>query len=565
MPQMIRPPGGKDETTYLRMLFLKTEQRLIAEINRKRNQGYVDYAEIAALNRTQKILQEMVDESWSYVPAMVEKIFYKSEEAANGYANAAGLTASQLGVVQQLSNNLLGDIVEASVTAQKNIEETFQVGRREADRIREATLKSVAEAKAVGYGSGKAATSMKKELQSIMSTAENGTTEGITAFIDKSGRKWSLQDYCNMATRATARQAEVSAILTADLDHDLYRIVKIGSTCPICAPLEGRIYSRSGTNPDYPPLASAFGKIDPNGSNDLSNTYLNIHPNCLHALVKYTTIGKSEAQIQKDKDFSSFNKNPVTVDPRSKKQIAAYKEKIRNRQKLLNDYKQHERYRAVLGNDVPKSFEKFRELKYNDGEGWKGAQALYRKTNAYNKIILKEPAITADLTQISKDTGVAMVGLEYRLKTRDSFLRKVGTDSEHSLDAQIIKDTINSTNDVIRYTYQSSALSLSESYKSISEQLKDKGYKTVKVKNTWLNKRSAYKGVNCVFESPEGQKFEVQFHTPESFNLKNGEMHKLYEEARKDTTSPKRRAELNIRMFELSSQLEIPAFIDQVK
>nr|DAF41100.1 MAG TPA: minor capsid protein [Caudoviricetes sp.] len=555
MPQMIRPPGGKDETTYLRMLFLKTEQRLIAEINRKRNQGYVDYAEIAALNRTQKILQEMVDESWSYVPAMVEKIFYKSEEAANGYANAAGLTASQLGVVQQLSNNLLGDIVEASVTAQKNIEETFQVGRREADRIREAALKSVAEARTAGYGSGKAAVSMAQELRS----AE------ITAFTDKAGRNWGLQDYCNMATRATARQAEVSAILTADPDHDLYRIVKIGSTCPVCAPLEGRVYSRSGTNPDYPPLASAFGKIDPGGSNDLSNTYLNIHPGCLHSIVKYTTIGKSEAQIQRDKDFSNFSKNPVTVDPRSKKQIAAYKEKIRNRQKLLSDYKQHERYRAILGNDVPKNFDKFRELKYNDGEGWKNAQALYRKTNAYDKIILKEPAITADLKTISKDTGVAMVGLEYRLKTRDSFLRKVGTDSEHSLDAQIIKDTINSTNDVIRYTYQSSALSLSESYRSISEQLKDKGYKTVKVKNTWLNKRSAYKGVNCVFESPEGQKFEVQFHTPESFNLKNGEMHKLYEEARKDTTSPKRRAELNVRMFELSSQLEIPAYIDQVK
>uniref|UniRef100_UPI0006D25F92 phage minor capsid protein n=1 Tax=Clostridium sp. NkU-1 TaxID=1095009 RepID=UPI0006D25F92 len=191
MPQMIRPPGSKDETAYLRMLFLKTEQRLIAEINRKRDQGYVDYAEVAALNRTQKILQEMVDESWNYVPAMIEKIFYKSEAAANGYKNAAGLTASQLGIVQQLSNNLLGDIVEASVTTQKNIEETFQVGRREADKIREAALKSVTEARAAGYGSGKAAASMARELRS----------ENITAFTDKAGRNWGLQDYCNMATR----------------------------------------------------------------------------------------------------------------------------------------------------------------------------------------------------------------------------------------------------------------------------------------------------------------------------------------------------------------------------
>ncbi|WP_333652340.1 hypothetical protein [Lacrimispora sp.] len=190
---------------------------------------------------------------------------------------------------------------------------------------------------------------------------------------------------------------------------------------------------------------------------------------------------------------------------------------------------------------------------------------MYRKTNSYNEIILKEPGITADLTKISKDTGVAMVGLDRRLKEKDSFLRKVYTDSDHSLDSQIIKDTINSTNDVIRYTYQSSPLTLSQSYKSVYKQMNDKGYKIVKVKNTWLDKRSTYKGVNCVFESPEGQRFEVQFHTPESFNLKNGEMHNLYEEARKDTTSPARRAELNIKMFELSSQLEIPAYIDQVK
>lgn len=554
MPQMIRPPGSKDETAYLRVLFLKTEQRLIAEINRKRSQGYVDYAEVAALNRTQQILQEMVDESWSYVPTMIEKIFYKSEAAANGYKNAAGLTASQLGIVQQLSNNLLGDIVEASITAQKNIEKTFQVGRREADKVREAALKSVAEARAAGYGSGKAAISMAQELRS----AE------ITAFTDKAGRNWGLQDYCNMTTRATARQAEVSAILTADPDHDLYRIVKIGSTCPICAPLEGRVYSRSGTNPDYPPLASAFGKIDPNGSNDLSNTYLNIHPNCLHALVKYTTIGKSEAQIQKDKDFSSFEKNPVTADPRSKKQIAAYKEKIRNRQKLLSDYKQHERYRAILGNDVPKSFEKFQELKYNKGEGWKSTQALYRKTNAYNKIILKEPVITADLTQISKDSGIQMMGLEYRLKSKDSFLRKVGTKSGHSLDPKRIKDTISSTDDVIRYTYQDNALSLTSSYKNVAKALQEKGYEVVEVKNHWLNKGNPYNGINCTFRSPGNQKFEIQFHTPESYGVKD-RMHKDYEAWRLLSASSPEAIALRRKMMEQSRGMEIPANIEEVK
>lgn len=357
MPRLIRPPDEKDSLSFLRLLFLRTEQRLLAEIRRKRSQGYVDYAEVAALKRTQQTLQDMVDESWAYVPTMIETIFYRSEAAANGYTNAAGLTATQIGIVEQLSNNLLGDIIEAAETAQKSVETAFQVARQEEGTLRKAALQAVAEQEAAGNGTRMAAASMTRELRG----------EGVTAFVDKAGRTWSLQDYCNMAARTTARQAEVSAILTADPDQDLYKIVKIGSTCPVCAPLEGRVYSRSGTNPDYPSLAKAFGKIDPNGPEDLTNTYLNIHPNCLHSLVKYTTMGKTEKQIQKDKDFSSFEKNPVTVDPRTKKQREAYQEKVRNRRRLLADMKQHREYREILGNEVPKDFEKFRELKYNGG------------------------------------------------------------------------------------------------------------------------------------------------------------------------------------------------------
>ena len=121
-------------------------------------------------------------------------------------------------------------------------------------------------------------------------------------------------------------------------------------------------------NPDYPPLSLAFGKVDPDGADDLTNTYLNIHPNCLHSLVKYTTIGKTEKQIQKDKDFSNPEKNPIDRDPRTKKQIKAYREKERNRQRLLRDMRQHKEYRAVLGEEVPKDFAKFQKMKYTEGE-----------------------------------------------------------------------------------------------------------------------------------------------------------------------------------------------------
>lgn len=376
MVKLIRPPDKKDVTAFLRMLFLRAERELIDEITRKRERGLVDYAEVASLERVQRILQSLVDRSWAYVPEMIEAIFYRSDKDAAGYRNARNLTSARMDIVQQLGNNLMGQIIEASQKAQESVQTLYTIARLEADPFRETALKEVLRQQAAGGSWVKGSAQMVKEMQA----------KGVTAFVDKAGRQWSLQAYGNMAVRTTARQAQVAALLTAD-DHDLWQIVKIGSTCPVCAALEGRVYSKSGTDPDYPPLSLAFGKVDPDGPDDLANTYLNIHPNCMHSFIKYTTIGKTEKQIQKDKDFSDPEKNPLDRDPRTKKQIKAYREKERERQRYLRDVRQHKEYRAVLGADVPKDLVKFREMKYNGGEKWDAIKADFRDARRYDRLI----------------------------------------------------------------------------------------------------------------------------------------------------------------------------------
>ncbi len=379
MPIQIRPPKTEDLTRHLRMLFLRTERQIIDEITRKRAAGYVDYAEVAALERVQAILQNMTDETWTYVPQMVEKIFYRSEKDAAGYRNARTLTSPQMSVVTQLSENLIGEIAEAAETAYKTVQGFYALARLEADPFREAALHQALRQEAAGTGWTQTSTRMAQELRN----------QGITAFVDKAGRKWTLYDYCNMATRTTARQAEVAAVLTED-EWDLWQIVKIGSTCPVCAPLEGRVYSKSGMNPNFPPLTLAFGKVDPAGADDLSNTYLNIHPNCLHSLIKYTTIEKTDEQIRKDIAFSDPMLNPLSRDPRTKKQIKAYQEKERNRRKLLADMKQWRKYRAVLGDKAYKTFETFRKHKQANDAIYKKLQAEYREQNRKIKEALSD-------------------------------------------------------------------------------------------------------------------------------------------------------------------------------
>lgn len=273
MPPVIVPPAENGAEAYLRALFFRTEMKLIREITRKRGQGYVDYAEVAALERVRRTLQQMTKDAEKYVPLMIEHEFYQGAEAAAGYANAKALiNPARSRAVEILADNLLGQVEEMAQTAyQSTASKLFLVGRLESDLFRQVGLEKAVESLAEGRG---ALTKTEEVIQAVKE-------QGITAFVDKAGHEWSLKSYGNMAVRTTVRQAQVAAVLTNDDEQDLYEIIKIGTTCPICAVYEGRVYSKSGTSPFYPPLSDAFGKINPAGSNDLSNSFLNIHPNCL--------------------------------------------------------------------------------------------------------------------------------------------------------------------------------------------------------------------------------------------------------------------------------------------
>ena len=383
MPTLKRAPNEK-EIQKLISIYLKAETDIINEIARLRSQGLVDYHAVAALERVQAILNQMQTDSWEYVPRMIEKMFYVRVPEARkkldvpetptkhfmGYVNAMNLTAEQTDIVQKLTMNLMGELSDASVVAMSSLENAL-LGRQENDVYRRVGLELVANMEAIGKSTAATVPEFVKVLQ----------REGLAAFIDRAGRSWSLHTYASMVTRTTSRQAEVLAVLTADPEHDLYKISSHGTTCALCAPYEGRVYSKSGTDPDFPPLADAFGKIDASGPNELTNTYLNIHPNCLHVLMPWTTAGRTPEEIQKAKDFSDPKKNPYSVDPRNKKQIEAYRKKEAAREKWLDSYKQWEKYRVTIPDDTPKTFNTFLKHKLADDEKYQKWMKLYREAN----------------------------------------------------------------------------------------------------------------------------------------------------------------------------------------
>lgn len=382
MPTLKRAPN-EAELQKLIQIYLKAETDIINEIGRLRSMGNVDYHAVAALERVQAILRKMENDSWQYVPQMIEKQFYVNhpdkrrilgetgEKHLRAYQSAQTLTSEQMDLVQRLTQNLMGEILDASVTAMATVQSAL-IGRIEPDIYRRVGLEQVALMEVKGQGAFKTVPGFVEALR----------REGIKAFTDKAGRDWSLHTYCSMVTRTTSRQAEVLSVLTADPEQDLYRISSHGTTCALCAPYEGRVYSKSGTSPDYPPLAAAFGKQDPDGPDTLANTWLNLHPNCQHSIAPWSPIGRSDREIQDIKDFSSFEKNPPSIDPRTEKQINAYRAKEAARRRWLMDYRQFEKYRLTIPNATPKTFATFQKHKHANDSKYKEWQRLYREANA---------------------------------------------------------------------------------------------------------------------------------------------------------------------------------------
>lgn len=152
-----------------------------------------------------------------------------------------------------------------------------------------------------------------------------------------------------------------------------------------------------------------------------------------------------------------------------------------------------------------------------------------------------EPQVTNYLTQVSQRFGAEMVGMDNRLKKPSSLARKVKADAESM--GIPPSEAVTMINDAIRYTMVTDADSLVDTVLAIQKDMAANGW--VKYDEKWKNffhPGDAYDGYNTVFWNPEtGIKFELQFHTQESINLKS-EAHKMYEEYRNlPEDSPKRR------------------------
>jgi hypothetical protein len=110
--------------------------------------------------------------------------------------------------------------------------------------------------------------------------------------------------------------------------------------------------------------------------------------------------------------------------------------------------------------------------------------------------------------------------------------------------------------DALRFTFCFDPENYTRGYYELKSRLEELGHEMYQSTNFWTNPE--YKGINTRCVTPQGQRFEVQFHTPESFHAKQHVTHEAYERLRNPHIADKERQELEDFQREVSSYIEVP-------
>ena len=165
------------------------------------------------------------------------------------------------------------------------------------------------------------------------------------------------------------------------------------------------------------------------------------------------------------------------------------------------------------------------ELAYTIEEISNHADTLMEEAGEY------ETDTTSMVTDIGNAVGAKIPNLEYRLKSHKSLSRKIYTDSiRENIAPEVAALQIS---DSVRYTMLFEPDEYVEKVQEVQRQLEEQGWSKYDAK--WKNSfqgGDAYDGYNTVMVNEQGQRFELQYHTPESFEIKK-RVHRIYERFRK--------------------------------
>jgi hypothetical protein len=169
-----------------------------------------------------------------------------------------------------------------------------------------------------------------------------------------------------------------------------------------------------------------------------------------------------------------------------------------------------------------------------------------------------EPTISADVQRVEQENrqGGWLEGFKFRLKGDGRLKEKVAEGLATIGPDARPEEILQQVPDAIRYTFCLRPETYTTGYYEIKERLESLGYEMYESRNSW--NAAEYKGINTRWVTAEGQRFEVQVHTQESFHAKQYVTHDAYGRIRNPLTSDEERAELKAFQREVYSYIRVP-------
>jgi hypothetical protein len=168
-----------------------------------------------------------------------------------------------------------------------------------------------------------------------------------------------------------------------------------------------------------------------------------------------------------------------------------------------------------------------------------------------------ERTLSADAQEIGRENkhGGWLEGFEHRFKGEDRLKEKIA-EKMAAEPRMTTAGALREVADVIRYTYCFQPEDYTRGYYDTKERFESVGHEMYYSQNWWTNLE--YKGINTRWVTAGGQRFEVQFHTPESFHAKHYVTHLAYERIRDPTTSRAELRDLHAFQREVCSPIQVP-------
>lgn len=226
------------------LIYEQAQARIVAQIQAAIARGAINSAKgrRAQLFAVMNVLDDLGRRTDPAIRALVQQAFFDAGERTAGQID-------KLKIKPGAAFRMSGVNVDALRALEDSLSETVHtarvtVGRQVNDVYARAQRQAAIEAVTGSHPSpGEAAKGLRARLAS----------EGVTGFVDKSGRRWTMDNYTQMAMRTITREAVTMGAASRMAAHgiDLARVPVHPKPCPICEPFQGRLISLNGSRTTY--------------------------------------------------------------------------------------------------------------------------------------------------------------------------------------------------------------------------------------------------------------------------------------------------------------------------